>query len=103
MHCFLSTLFFFYLDESIVFDFQETTLDTVEHHVPEVELHGNPSSFAVFTSVRQSMLEDHIKKISRIYLNATRTKCQDSDSEDEADVERSADTVTKIPKVCSQL
>jgi len=67
--------------------------------IPEIELHGNPSSFAVYSNIRRVVLEDQIKKISQIYLQSSQPRGALSDSEDESSPERIADSIIKLPKV----
>lgn len=38
---------------------------------PEVELHGNPSEFAVFCHARQAVVEAWAHKATQIYLNSS--------------------------------
>ena len=65
---------------------------------PTVEVCSNPSSFAVYAGVRQSVLEKHIHDAAQIFLVANTSQFSDSENEDEEE-EKTKDTLHRIPKV----
>ncbi len=65
---------------------------------PNIELQGNPSSFVVYASVRQSVLEQQVKHVSQIYTQANLPWFSDSDSEEDAD-DKNKENISKLPKV----
>ena len=69
-----------------------------ERSAPEIHLHGNPSSFAIYASIRQTVLEDQIKQISQIYLQACQTMSTESDSDDDGP-DKSHESQMRLPKV----
>ena len=67
-------------------------------HIPEVELHSNPSSFAVYSAIRQVVLDNQIQQISQLHLQSSQFAGNDSDSDDDVE-EKSTQMVFKLPKV----
>lgn len=75
--------------------------------LPEVDLPGNASSFAVFATVRMAVLECWMKEACEIYLQSSGSSpancvTAESDSEDEdieADKEHSPPRIPKVGRI----
>lgn len=66
--------------------------------MPDLELVGNPSSFAVYSSVRQAVLTCFMQRLSTSLQQAV-DGLADSDSEDDADFKNLSDMSKRVPKV----
>lgn len=64
---------------------------------PTLEICGNPSLFTVYSTVRQSILEQCMKEATKIY-NQSQSLPSDSDSDEERE-EKSKEATIKLPKV----
>jgi len=65
--------------------------------VPVIEVVGNPSSFAVYSSVRQTVLTCLMQRLSATLQHALEGMA-DTDSDDD-DLKTGNDILTRIPKV----
>lgn len=45
---------------------RDKTPEKIDTQPPTIELHGNPSSFAVYANVRQAVLEQQTKHVSQV-------------------------------------
>jgi hypothetical protein len=70
--------------------------------VPDLELVGNPSSFAVYSSVRQAVLTCFMQRLSTSLQQAI-DGIGDSDSEDDADQKATSDLLKRVPKVIQSI
>ena len=66
--------------------------------VPELELVGNPSSFAVYSGVRQCVLTCLMRKLAAA-LQQSLNSFADSESDDETEAKSANDTFLRLPKV----
>ena len=66
--------------------------------IPELELAGNPSSFAVYSGVRQSVLTGLMQKLSAS-LHQSIASVAGTESDDESDQTAANDALFQIPKV----
>jgi hypothetical protein len=67
---------------------------------PDVQLPGNPSSLAVFASVRLSVLERWRRHTSHILLSNLHGDDDAADSDDELSDKEQDGAALKVPKVC---
>lgn len=88
----------FWFDVTVVYSQREKSPESIEPQLPNVELSGNPSSFTVYSVVRQAALEQSIKDAACIYHQATKPPGSDSECEEELE-EKSKEPSIKIPKV----
>lgn len=73
---------------------------------PEVELSTNASGFAVFSYVRQTVLERWLKQACQIYLSSSSSTPptdvgNDLESDSEENTDKSKENLLRVPKVCS--
>uniref|UniRef100_T1JCF5 RCR-type E3 ubiquitin transferase n=1 Tax=Strigamia maritima TaxID=126957 RepID=T1JCF5_STRMM len=75
----------------------EGVSDAVVSLPPIVEMFGNPSTFAAYSGVRQSVMEKQIREATQIFLAANVSRFSDTDSED--DEEQGKSVHMRVPKI----
>jgi hypothetical protein len=68
--------------------------------VPNIELVSNPSSFAVYASIRHAVLKSLMQQVNSSLQQAAEGSV-DSDSDEDNGLKSSTDSIIRLPKVCT--
>ncbi|XP_013400127.1 E3 ubiquitin-protein ligase MYCBP2 [Lingula anatina] len=76
----------------------ESSPDFQEPNIPQIELHGNASTFTVYSHVRQSVLEQQVKEAAKIFFKANTDKGSDEESDEDVD-DKLKEPPVKVAKI----
>ena len=88
---------FFYMSVISLFLQRDKSPDPTDSAPPSLEICVNPSMFTVYSTVRQSILEQCMKEATQIY-HQSQSLPSDSDSDDDRE-DKNKEGPIKLPKV----